>query len=89
MATIQDFKKKYGESIARINGKDYPCSQSRINIEDVPEGYHRYSVRWSDDWDDWATIEPRVIVNHAADILSKEEIKFPPCGYIEIEDWSF
>ena len=89
MATIEDFRKKYCEGTVTINGKEYPYSQTRIRKADIPEGWHRYQVRWSDDWEDWATIEPFVMVNHAADILSEEEITFPPCGYIEIDEWSF
>lgn len=45
-------------------------------IAEVPTGYHKYSLRESDDGMYPATIEKEVIVNHYGDILVKEPLKF-------------
>lgn len=66
--------------------KTVECLYSDIRIKTIPEGYNRYSIRHADDdWVDPATLEPRVIVNHMADILTKEKIDFGKDGYLEIE----
>ena len=38
---------------------------------------------------EFATIEPRVIVNHAGTILSKEVIEMGPDGFVEIVEYGF
>lgn len=77
---------KYGKII--INGMEFLYDCCRIKQEDVPQGYHKYSVRFTDDNEDYATIERRVIVNHAIDILSPKELEMGDNG-IEIKDWTF
>lgn len=79
--------KKYGK--IEINGIEFLYSYRRIKREDIPEGMYRYSVRHTDSGDDLATIEPRVLVNHEMDLLSKVELDFGINGYIEIEDYTY
>lgn len=82
---------KYNATIrvATSKGKrniDCYFSDIRIKKQDIPEGYNRYSIRHADDdWVEPATLEPGVIVNHMADILTKETINFGKYGYFEIE----
>lgn len=69
-----DFICDHEIGIAIVNGRKVYFTELRINMADVPEGFHRYEIRSSDDGSRWATIEPLVIVNHCATILSKDEI---------------
>ena len=61
----------------------------RINRDIIPEGLHAYDIRESDTGGEFATIEPRVIVNHAGTILSKEVIEMGPDGFVEIDEYGF
>ena len=79
--------KKYNK--IEINGMEFLYSICRIKREDIPEGWFKYSVRQADLGGDLATIEPRVLVNHEMDLLSKVELDFGEDGYIEIEDYNF
>lgn len=59
----------------------------RIQDEEVPIGYKRYSIRHSDD--DWGiprTIEMKVWVNHYGDILAKGDIIFDMHNIKEVEN---
>lgn len=55
-------------------------------IAEVPDGYHKYSLRESDEGSWPATIENEVIVNHYGDILVKEPLEFSE--YMPIEYFS-
>ena len=61
----------------------------RLNRDIIPEGLHAYDIRESDTGGEFATIEPRVIVNRAGTILSKEVIEMDPEGFVEIEEYGF
>lgn len=53
-------------------------SNFRIDRSTVPDGWHCYDIRGSDDDPgDLSTVEFRVIVNHSGTILCPEEIAFP------------
>lgn len=56
-------------------GKPVLFTTARVEKATVPKGWYRYEIRGSDyDPEEFCTIEPRVIVNHAGTILSPEEI---------------
>ena len=75
--------------VLSVNGKEVLFTCLRISREMIPEGLHAYDIRESDTGGEFATIEPRVIVNHAGTILSKEVIEMGPDGFVEIDEYGF
>lgn len=75
--------------VLSVNGKEVLFTCLRISRETIPEGLHAYDIRESDTGGEFATIEPRVIVNHAGTILSKEAIEMGPDGFVEIDEYGF
>ena len=75
--------------VMNLNDKEVLFTCLRIDRSIVPEGLHAYDIRESDDGYEFATVEPRVIVNHAGTILSKEEIEMGLDGFVEIESCGF
>lgn len=58
----------------------------RLPFVVVPPGYHKYSIRHSnEDWCIPVTVEREVIVNHLGDILVEEPLDLGEEGYLEIE----
>ena len=71
-----------------INGISMLFTNYRIDRSSLPTGIHAYDIRGDDDSDDdFATLEPRVIVNHTGTVLVKGEISMPDgfCLIIECE----
>jgi hypothetical protein len=63
-------------------GKPALFTNSRIDRDTVPEGWHAYDLRGSDyDPGEPVTIEPSVAVNHAGTILIHEPITIPREGF--------
>jgi hypothetical protein len=60
----------------KLNGKDYFFTEERIKTKDVPEGLYKADIRAKWGTDEWATIEPVVVVDHIATIISDEPIEF-------------
>ena len=58
----------------------------RLPFGVVPPGYHKYSIRHSnEDCCIPATVEREVIVNHLGDILVEDPLDLGEEGYLEIE----
>ena len=72
-----------------VNDKEVLFTCLRINRDIIPKGLYAYDIRESDYGGELATIEPRVLVNHAGTILSKEVIPMGPMGFVEIEEYGF
>ena len=81
----------YGETydVLLINNVKALFTCLRIDRSAVPEGLHAYDIRESDTDGDFATIEPRVIVNHAGTILVKTPFDFGTKGFVEITQCEF
>lgn len=61
----------------------------RIKREQVPEGYHKYDLRHSDDDDGEITeIQDTVVVNHFGTFVTKEVIDNAKDG-LPVEEWDF
>lgn len=60
----------------------------RIDADTIPEGWHRYEIRGSDnDPEALKTLEFSVSVNHSGTILIPEEIDIPSNpGYVDIDE---
>lgn len=67
-------------------------SDLRLDRLNMPAGWHLYSVRGGDDGWEPATIEHGVLVNHTADILTREDLDRrldANDGWLPIKDWGF
>ena len=65
----------------------------RIDRDSVPKGLYLYEVRQDDDgFGDPVQIAKGIMVNHFGSILTREPIKLPPNGYLDIDpqkDWDY
>lgn len=61
-------------------------SNGRLAPEEIPEGLYAYDLRYSDDGNSFATIEPKVSVNHGGTVLMKELLDFGEGGYISFTE---
>lgn len=64
----------------------------RIDKATVPKGLYMYEVRHNDDWSDPVQIGKSIVVNHFGTILTRDPIKLPPSGLLDIDpdrDWNF
>lgn len=61
-------------------------SNGRLAPEETPEGLYAYDLRYSDDGNSFATIEPKVSVNHGGTVLMKELLDFGEGGYISFTE---
>ena len=70
------------------DGKEvtFHAERSELRIAHVPEGYRRYGVRYDDDLAEEATVENGVAVNHACDILTREDLGLEGRDLIDITD---
>lgn len=68
-------------------------SDLRLNPEQVPHGYYRYSIRETDGGSgEPATIERHVLMNHLMDILTTENLDSlieKNDGYLNISDYDY
>ena len=65
-------------------------SSLRLNGQDVPDGWHRYAVRGGDDGWEPCSIEPFVLVNHTADIITPVDLELDKHDrMLTIRDWWF
>ena len=61
-------------------------SNERIKDTDVPGWFYKYDLREGDCETPFATVEKRVVVNHAGTILTLEPIEFGNDDYRELDD---
>lgn len=61
-------------------------SDERLTQNDIPRGMYCYDLRMSDDGDRFATIEPKVRVNHGGSIVTKAPIDFAGKDYIALTE---
>lgn len=83
------------ESFTKIAvlGKAALFHDLRIDRSTVPEGMYLYEVR-EDDMGEGEPVQiaKGIMVNHFGSIITREPIKLPPNGYLDIEpekDWSY
>jgi hypothetical protein len=58
----------------------------RINRDTVPTGYHLYEVRHDDECQgDAVQIASFIMVNHWGTLITRDLIKLPPAGRLDIE----
>lgn len=74
--TRPDFTCNHDMRRCTVNGKDMFCTDERIKDEDMPKDLYKAEVRSSDHEPKWATIEPKVCVNHIATLVSDQPFNF-------------
>ena len=63
---------------------DYP-----ILNDTLPEGVYAYDLRWDNLQDDFGSIEPSVMVDYAATIVTMQSVEMNEDGYGEIHEYGF
>lgn len=67
-------------------GKPALFTNERLTDADIPKGLYCYHLRHSDDGCSFATVEPKVKVNHGGSIITDEPIDFGEQGYIAFNE---
>lgn len=71
--------------LIEVNGQQALFSNGAIKTENIPKGLYKYDLRGGDETD-FATIEPRVIVNRSGTILVKEPFDFDGKDHIPLTE---
>lgn len=91
MARYNAMEETYTE--IRVLGKQALFHNMRLDRNTVPKGLYLYEVRHDDEgWGNPAQIAKGILVNHFGSILTREPIKLPPDGCLDIEsekDWDY
>ena len=72
--------------LVELFGKPALFTNQRLTADKVPQGLNLYHLRISDDGDRFASIEPKVTVNHGGSVITNENIDFGDKGYISFTD---
>lgn len=91
MAGYNAMEETYTE--IKVLGKPALFHNMRLDRNTVPKGLYLYEVRHDDEgWGAPAQIAKGILVNHFGSILTREPIKLPSNGYLDIEpekDWDY
>lgn len=91
MAECNAMEQQYQE--IRVLGKPALFHDMHLERDTVPRGLYLYEVRHDDDCiGDPVQIARGIMVNHYGSIITREPIKLPQDGYLDIEpekDWNF
>lgn len=84
MARFNAMEEKFEE--VTLFGRPALFTDIRINRDTVPQGYHLYEVRHDDDCQgDAVQIARNIVVNHWGSVITRDAIKLPPDGCLDIE----
>ncbi len=72
--------------LIEICGQPALFDNGRFTDENTPAGLYHYDLRQSDTGDGFATIEPKVRVNHGGSVVMNEALDFGTQGYIALTD---
>jgi hypothetical protein len=77
--------------VVELFGKEALFTNGRVTKNALPEGLYTYDLRGSDDDPGQpVTLEPMVLVNHAASVIVSDKIPIPENGVVPlVEDMSF
>lgn len=91
MARYNVMEESYQE--IRVLGKPALFHDLRLDRNTVPKGLYLYEVRHDDDGVGGSVqIAKGILVNHFGSILTREPMKLPPDGYLDIDpekDWDY
>lgn len=69
----------------RFQDKPALFTSLRVSMESVPDGLHRYEIRYDEDTFEPCQLARRIMVNHYGTILTAEPISLPEDGYLNFE----
>lgn len=76
-----------------VLGKPALFHDMRSDRNTVPKGLYLYEVRHDDEgWGDPVQIAKGIMVNYFGSIITREQIRFPVNGYLDIDpekDWNY
>ena len=73
--------------LVELFGKPALFTSDRLKTMDIPKGLYLSHVRGDDEMSGgFATLEPKVLVNHFGSIVTKEPVDFGKKGFIEFTD---
>lgn len=70
-------------------GKPALFTNKRLTDADIPKELYCYDIRHTDNGCDFATIEPKVKINHGGSIITDEPIDFGKDGYISFNEETY
>ena len=76
----------------RLFGKPALFNDMRLDQETVPKGLYLYEVRYDDETWEPVQIAKGILANHLGSGLTRERVKIPPNGYLDLEaktDWKY
>lgn len=73
-------------NLISLFGKPALFTNERLTDADIPKGLYCYHLHHSDDGCSFATIEPKVKVNHGGSVITDEPIDFGKQGYISFTE---
>ena len=77
----------------RVLGKPALFHDMRLDRGTIPKGLYLYEVRHDDEgWGNPVQIARGILVNHFGSILTREPIRLPADGYLDIDpemDWEY
>ncbi len=73
-------------NLISLFGKHALFTNERLTDADIPKGLYCYHLHHSDDGCSFATIEPKVKVNHTGSVITDEPINFGEKGYISFTE---
>lgn len=71
--------------VVEVLGQTALFTNGRVTQKELPEGLYCYDLREGESLY-FATVEPRVVVNHAGTLITKQPIVFGEEGYIAFDD---
>ena len=80
--------------VINVNGVEYAglFTESRINVDDIPDSMHPYYMRHSDeDWGEMSTIEQNeMYINYGGTFLTKDIVAIPDSqNYANLTDYNY
>lgn len=72
--------------LIELFGKPALFTNERLTDADIPKGLYCYDIRHNDNGNSFATLEPKVKVNHAGSVITDEPIDFGEQGYISFTE---
>ncbi len=89
MGTDYIYMESKAFELIEVQGQTGLFTNQRLTPEDVPKGHYLYHIRGSDDGGGFATIEPKVPVNHSGSVILPKPLDFNGMGYIAFTDETY
>ena len=96
--SVEDFEKAINDLVGSTMGHesnkafDGLFNDMRLDQDTVPNGLYLYEVRYDDETWEPVQIAKGILANHLGSVLTRERLKIPPNGYLDLEaktDWKY